>query len=85
MNKIIPWIDILNMSENAPRRNNIKIDTVVIIWWYVNFFYKNLISIAPTINPADLQKNKKEYYVYGLFVNYEIYGINGPNPVITEP
>ncbi len=69
MNKIIPWIYILSINENDARRKNNKIDTVIKIWWNVNLFYKNLISIAPTINPADLQKNKKEYYVYGLFVS----------------
>lgn len=37
------------------------------------------------MKPVDLQKNKNEYYVYGFPVNYARYGINGPNPVITQP
>ena len=73
------------MSEKDERKKKIRIDNVANIWWNVNFFYKNLISIAPTINPADLQKNKIEYYVSGLPESSEIYGIKGPKPVTTQP
>jgi hypothetical protein len=37
------------------------------------------------MNPIDLPKNNKEYYVYYLPEIEERYGIKGPRPVIIAP
>ena len=81
-NMINPWVMTSMTNVNNAMEIQTKIDDQNRIVWNLRLFCRVLRRIEPANNPADLQKNRNEYYVYLWPVISARYGINGPTPAI---